>query len=100
LQVSLNTYGADDLAFFAVNDVVDFLPHGDEDNATIGLTISAISASGLITFSAAHGITAGTDIGTIEPTSYTSASSAHQNDAYLADASGTLGSSTPAQEYA
>ena len=100
LQVSLNTYGADDLAFFAVNDVVDFLPHGDEDNATIGLTISAISASGLITFSAAHGITAGTNIGTIEPTSYSSASSAHQNDAYLADASGTLGSSTPAQEYA
>ena len=42
----------------------------------------------------------GTHIGTIEPTNFSSASSAHQNDAYLADASGTLGTSTPAQEYA
>lgn len=100
LQVSTSFYGGSDLSFFAVDDVVDFVPHGDEDNATIGLTISAISATGLITFTAAHGIASGTNIGTIEPTSYTQASSAHQQDAYLADASGTLGTSTPAQEYA
>ena len=98
LLVSSNFYSSDDISFFAVNDVVDFLPHGDEDNATTGLTIQSI-ASTTITFSASHGITPGTDIGTLEPTTFNNASADHQQDAYLSSTSGIIGTSTEAQEY-
>jgi hypothetical protein len=98
LEVSSNFYSSDDVSFFAVDDVVDFLPHGDEDNSTTGLTIQSIAGT-TITFTAAHGISAGTNIGTLEPTTFSSASTDHKKDAYLANASGILGTSTEAQEY-
>lgn len=101
LIVSLNTFSSDDLSFFSVNDVVDFLPHGDEDNSTTGLVISAIdTGTGIITFTAAHGIAAALNIGTIEPTTFNNASTSHKQDAYLANTAGILGTSTDAQEYA
>ena len=87
-----------DAEFFAVGDVVDYLPEGDEDNAITGLVIQAVSETA-ITFTTAHGIT--TAGGTLEPTTYNSASAHHKADAYLASNASPplLGSSTEAQEY-
>ena len=86
----------DDSAFFATGDVVDYLPLGDHDNGVTGLEISSITAS-TITFTAAHGIsTAG---GTLEPTTFANASTDHRKDAYLANASDVINSTTEAQEY-
>lgn len=87
-----------DADFFAVGDVVDYLPEGNEDNAITGLVISAISETAII-FTSAHGIT--TAGGTLEPTTYNSASAHHKADAYLASNASPplLGSSTEAQEY-
>ena len=91
-------FSEDDASFFRAGDVVDYLPEGDEDNATIGLTIASVSGQ-LITFTSTHGITS--TGGTIEPTTYANASSAHKADAYLAsnDALPVLGSDS-AQLYA
>ena len=91
-------FSEDDASFFRAGDVVDYLPEGDEDNATIGLTIASVSGQ-LITFTSTHGITS--TGGTIEPTTYATASSAHKADAYLAsnDALPVLGSDS-AQLYA
>jgi hypothetical protein len=88
----------DDSSFFAVGDVVDYLPEGDHDNATTGLEISDITGN-IFTFTAAHGVTA--TGGTLEPTTYLNASAAMQSDAYLAsDASPpVLGLNTKAQRY-
>ena len=94
LTVSSNTFSDDDLSFFDVGDVVDFLPYGNEDGAITGLTIQSITGS-LVTFTAAHGVST---LGTLEPTVYTSASDTHKVDAYLAD-NGILGTSDEAQEY-
>ena len=96
LTVSTNTYSDDDTAFFQAGDVVDFLPFGDEDNSTTGLTIDSISGSTL-TFTAAHGIST---LGTIEPTVYNNASNDHKLDAYLSTAAGILGTNDDAKEYA
>lgn len=86
----------DDSSFFATGDVVDYLPLGDHDNGVTGLEISSITAS-TITFTAAHGIsTAG---GTLEPTTFANASTDHRKDAYLANASDVINSTTEAQEY-
>jgi hypothetical protein len=89
------SYDAD---FFAVGDVVDYLPEGNEDNAITGLVIQAVSETA-ITFTTAHGIT--TAGGTLEPATYNSASAHHKADAYLASNASPplLGSSTEAQEY-
>ena len=95
ITVSTNTYSDDDTAFFKAGDVVDFLPFGAEDVSTTGLTIQSIIGS-TVTFTAAHGIPT---LGTIEPTSYSSASADHKQDAYLATAAGVLGTSDDAQEY-
>ena len=95
ITVSTNTYSDDDTAFFKAGDVVDFLPFGAEDASTTGLTIQSIVGS-TVTFTAAHGIPT---LGTIEPTSYSSASADHKQDAYLATAAGVLGTSDDAQEY-
>tara|TARA_R100000231_G_scaffold128096_1_gene99090 strand:+ start:172 stop:600 length:429 start_codon:yes stop_codon:yes gene_type:complete len=86
----------DDVSFFAVGDVVDYLPPGDHDNAITGLEIQSIS-SNTITFTSAHGIS--TIGGTLEPTTFANASANHQADAYLANASNTINTSTEAQEF-
>ena len=96
LTVSTNTFSSDDTSFFAVDDVVDFLPFGNEDGAITGLTIQSIVGA-VVTFTAAHGVST---LGTLEPTIYTSASADHKQDAYLASAGGVLGSSDKAKDYA
>jgi len=98
VEVSANEYSsstAGDVSFFAVNDVVDFVPTGDQDNAIIGLTISDISGN-VITFTAAHGIVSAD--GTLEPTTYANASTTHRADAYLANSSDIINTNVNAQE--
>ena len=89
-----------DSNFFKVDDVVDYLPPGDHDNAITGLIISAIVDNGstaTITFTTTHGIT--TLNGTLEPTVYTSATADQKLDAYIANASGVLGTADDGKEY-
>ena len=86
----------DDVSFFRVGDVVDYVPLGDHDNAITGLTIQSISTN-TITFTAAHGISS-LD-GTLEPTNYANASALHQADAYLANVSDAINTTVDAQEY-
>jgi hypothetical protein len=86
----------DDVSFFAAGDRVDYIPVGDQDNAITGLTINAI-AGNLIQFTTAHGITAVG--GTLEPSTYAYASTLHRSDAYLANSSDIIDTTTPAQEY-
>ena len=86
----------DDVSFFRVGDVVDYVPLGDHDNAITGLTIQSISTN-TITFTAAHGISSLN--GTLEPTTYASASALHQVDAYLANSSDKINTTVDAQEY-
>ena len=71
--------GSTDAAFFAAGDVVTYRPQYDQDS-TASLTILTITG-GVIEFTTSHGISA--TGGTIEPTSYSSASTAHQNRAYF-----------------
>ena len=99
VTVNQNDYSGasvDDSSFFAVGDVVDYLPIGDHDNAITGLVIQSISGS-TITFTAAHGISAAN--GTLEPTTYANASTDHRQDAYLANASNVININVEAQEY-
>jgi hypothetical protein len=86
----------DDVSFFKAGDVVDYVPRGDHDNAITGLTIQSISGN-TITFTAAHGIASLN--GTLEPTTYANASTTHQGDAYLANASDKINTTVDAQEY-
>ena len=86
----------DDVSFFRVGDVVDYVPLGDHDNAITGLTIQSISTN-TITFTAAHGISSLN--GTLEPTIYANASALHQADAYLANVSDAINTTVDAQEY-
>ena len=86
----------DDVSFFKVGDVVDYVPLGDHDNAITGLTIQSISTN-TITFTAAHGISSLN--GTLEPTTYANASALHQADAYLANVSDAINTTVDAQEY-
>ena len=86
----------DDVSFFRVGDVVDYVPLGDHDNAITGLTIQSISTN-TITFTAAHGISS-LD-GTLEPTTYANASALHQADGYLANSSDKINTTVDAQEY-
>jgi hypothetical protein len=100
LEVANFSYGTTsrDVSFFEAGDVVDYLPRGDHDNAITGLTIDSISGN-VITFTASHGVTV--TGGTLEPTIYTSASTHHKADAYLASDTSppVLGSNTEAQRY-
>lgn len=91
-------FSEDDASYFAAGDVVDYLPEADEDSAITGLTILSVVGQ-TITFTANHGISASG--GTLEPTTYASASATHKADAFLAsnDALPVLGSDS-AQEYA
>jgi len=98
IEVSANDYSSasdGDISFFAVGDVVDYVPTGDQDNAITALTISNISAN-IITFSSAHGIVDAE--GTIEPTTYANASATHRADAYLANSSDEINTTVDAQE--
>ncbi len=95
LTVASAEFSDDDTSFFQANDVVDFLPFGDQDNAVTGLVIQSIVGT-LITFTAAHGVST---LGTLEPTTYNNASADHKIDAYLSNGS-VLGTSDQAQEYA
>ena len=95
LTVSTNTYSEDDTLFFQQGDTVDFLPFGDEDNAILGLKILTIVGD-LVTFTTVHSITT---LGTLEPSSFSSASDDHKIDAYLSNGS-ILGVSDKAKEYA
>jgi hypothetical protein len=69
--------------FFQAGNVVDYLPRGDEDNPITGLTIQSVTGTfyNTVTFTGAHGIS--TTGGTIEPTTYASASTNHQQYAYI-----------------
>jgi hypothetical protein len=99
VTVNQNDYSEsniDDSAFFRAGDVVDYLPVGDHDNATIGLVIQSVSGD-TITFTAVHGLTVAG--GTLEPTTYASASVEHRLDAYLANSSNVINSNIDAQEY-
>jgi len=89
-------YGTADNTFFKVGDVVDYVPKGDHDNAITGLEIQAISGT-YITFTGAHGITS--TGGTLEPTTYSNASADHKADAYLANSSDIINTTTEAQEF-
>ena len=91
-----SSYTVDDVSFFKVGDVVDYVPLGDHDNAITGLTIQSISTN-TITFTAAHGISSLN--GTLEPTTYANASALHQADAYLANSSDKINTTVDAQEY-
>jgi hypothetical protein len=86
----------DDVSFFAVGDVVDYLPLGSHDTAITGLEISDISGN-VITFTAAHGIASLN--GTIEPTIYSNASATHRSDGYLANNSDIINTTVNAQEF-
>lgn len=99
LEVAATSYSSTgDVTFFQAGDVVDYLPRGDHDNAITGLTIDSISGN-VITFTASHGVTV--TGGTLEPTIYTSASTHHKTDAYLASDTSppVLGSNIEAQRY-
>ena len=91
-------FSEDDASYFAAGDVVDYLPEADEDGALTGLIILSVVGQ-TITFTTNHGISASG--GTLEPTTYASASATHKADAFMAsnDALPVLGSDS-AQEYA
>jgi hypothetical protein len=95
LTVASAEFSDNDLSFFKVGDLVDFLPFADQDNSITGLEISSISGND-ITFTAAHGVST---LGTLEPTTYNNASDDHKADAYLSNGR-ILGTSDTAQEYA
>lgn len=89
-----------DSEFFKVDDVVDYVPEGDHDNAITGLVITQIvdnGATAKITFSSNHGITS--TGGTLEPTTYNNATADQKLDAYIANASQVLGTSDQGKEY-
>jgi len=90
-----------DSSFFKVDDVVDYVLEGDHDNSITGLTIQSIVDNGsdaTITFTAAHGISSAG--GTLEPTIYTNATADQKLDAYIANASGILGTDEEGKELA
>lgn len=86
----------DDVTFFEVGDVVDYLPLGNHDGAITGLEIESITVN-VITFTTNHGISSLN--GTLEPTTYANASNNHRSDAYLANASDIINTTVDAQEF-
>jgi len=89
--------GADqtDVGFFAVNDPVVVIPHGDYGNR-VSTTITAFPATNRVRFADPHGLAGGA---TIRPESWDSAASAHQAYAFLADSEGLGAAPDPAFEY-
>jgi hypothetical protein len=85
-----------DSDFFKAGDVVQHIPRGNHDAAGAQLTILSVSGN-LIKFTTAHSISAGGD--TIEPATYSAASSIHKEDAYLANTSDIINVTTDAQEF-
>ena len=85
-----------DVNFFKAGDVVQHIPRGNQDAAGAQLTIQSISSNS-VTFTTAHSISSGG--GTIEPATYSAASSVHQEDAYLSNNSDIINVSVDAQEY-
>lgn len=77
-----------DIDGFAVGDVVDAIPYGNDDSAVTGLTITDITGS-TITFDGVHGLT--TPWGWIEPSTYDASAAAHKALAYIADTAEHLG---------
>ena len=98
IEVEANEFSASgaDVNFFKAGDVVQHIPRGDQDAAGGQLTIQSIT-SNTIKFTTAHSISSGG--GTIEPATYSAASSVHQEDAYLANNSDIINVSVDAQEY-
>ena len=99
ISVYEDTYSderSDDISFFNVGNIVDYVPTGDQDNSIIGLTILSI-VNNTITFSTPHNITSAA--GSIESTTYASASENHRIDAYLANVSNVINSTIEAQKY-
>ena len=96
MTINADDFSEDDISFFSVGDVVDYIPTGDQDNSITGLEIDSISGS-TITFTANHGIS--TAAGTIEPTTYSNASNDHRLDGYLANVNNVLNSTIDAQKY-
>ena len=98
IEVNANQFSASgaDVDFFKVGDVVQHIPRGNQDAAGAQLTIQSIT-SNTIKFTTAHSISSGG--GTIEPATYSAASSVHQEDAYLSNNSDTINVSVDAQEY-
>lgn len=102
IEVEANEYTltaqGQDSDFFRAGDVVQHIPRGDQDAAAAAVPLTIASVSGTtITFTAAHSISSGG--GTIEPAKYSSASSIHKEDAYLADTSDIINVTTDAQEF-
>jgi hypothetical protein len=85
-----------DSDFFKAGDVVQHIPRGNHDAAGAQLTILSVSGN-LVKFTTAHSISAGGD--TIEPATYSVASSIHKEDAYLANNSDIINVTTDAQEF-
>ena len=85
-----------DSDFFKAGDVVQHIPRGNHDAAGAQLTILTVSGN-VIKFTTAHGISSGGD--TIEPATYSVASSIHKEDAYLANTSDIINVTTDAQEF-
>ena len=85
-----------DSDFFKAGDVVQHIPRGNHDAAGAQLTILTVSGN-VVKFTTAHGISSGGD--TIEPATYSVASSIHKEDAYLANNSDIINVTTDAQEF-
>lgn len=99
IEVEANEYTLSpnaDVDFFKAGDVVQHIPRGNQDAAGSQLTIQSIT-SNTVKFTTAHGISSGG--GTIEPATYSAASSIHKEDAYLADTSDIINVTTDAQEF-
>ena len=100
IEVEANEYTTtaqgQDSDFFKAGDVVQHIPRGNQDAAGSQLTIDSVSGT-TITFTAAHSISSGG--GTIEPATYSAASSIHKEDAYLANTSDIINVTTDAQEF-
>jgi len=100
IEVEANEYTTtaqgQDSDFFKAGDVVQHIPRGNQDAAGSQLTIDSVSGT-TITFTAAHSISSGG--GTIEPATYSAASSVHKEDAYLSDNNDIINVTTDAQEF-
>jgi hypothetical protein len=98
IEVNANQFSSSgaDVNFFKAGDVVQHIPRGNHDAAGGQLTIQSIT-SNTVKFTTAHSIS--TTGGTIEPATYSAASSVHQEDAYLSNNSDIINVSVDAQEY-
>tara|TARA_R100000152_G_scaffold13698_1_gene6094 strand:- start:2050 stop:4560 length:2511 start_codon:yes stop_codon:yes gene_type:complete len=98
IEVHANQFSSSgaDVNFFKAGDVVQHVPRGNQDAAGGQLTIQSIT-SNTVKFTTAHSIS--TTGGTIEPATYSAASTTHQEDAYLSNNSDIINVSVDAQEF-